>query len=98
VAVAGLGCRLLGLRSVGESVSRYPSPDEFEPLPAYTWDERPDSVPFCVEEARTALYLEHGRIGAAAKRLRIAPRRLKREIKRSGRLQLLLARLAGRRD
>jgi hypothetical protein len=59
---------------------------------------RPDTVPLDVEEAATALYLDHGRVGAAAARLRITPKQLKREIRRSGRLKLLLARLASPRD
>jgi hypothetical protein len=74
--------------------SRLPTPDEFEVLPAYNWDERPDTVPLDVEECATALFLDHGRIAAAARRLRITPKRLQREIRRSGRLKLLLARLA----
>jgi hypothetical protein len=61
-------------------------PKDLIPLPTSPWDERPDSVPLTVEEARTALWLESGSIPKAAIRLKVASSRLRRFISNSPRL------------
>jgi hypothetical protein len=61
-------------------------PKDLIPLPTSPWDERPDSVPLTVEEARTALWLESGSIPKAAIRLKVAAHRLRRFISNSPRL------------
>jgi hypothetical protein len=71
-----------------------PSADEFVPLAWYPWDVRPDSVPLDADECATALFLDHGRIDAAAARLKVSTRQLKREIRRYAKLRILLARLS----
>jgi hypothetical protein len=71
----------------------YPSPDEFLPLPYYSWISRPDTVPLDVDECATSLYLNKGNVERAAARLKITTRQLKREIRRSSSLKILIARL-----
>jgi hypothetical protein len=68
---------------------------EFEPLPFYPFDERSLSLPLDVEEAATAIYLARGDISAAASLLKVTSSRLNKLIRRSPRLMLLRADLAG---
>ena len=75
-----------------------PSPDEFAPLPYYGWPSRPESVPLEYDEASTAIYLAKGDLAAAAKLLKVEPKRLRKAIRHYGRLQLLLTRLASPGD
>ena len=73
---------------------RKPDPSEFTPLPWYSWDARPDTVPLSLEEAETALFLDGGNVGKAAARLKITPAKLNRTIRKSPQLQRLIATLA----
>lgn len=61
-------------------------PSDLSPIPTQPWDERPDSLPLTVEEARTALWLDGGSIPKAAARLKVAPNRLRNYIRSSPRL------------
>jgi hypothetical protein len=61
-------------------------PSDLVPLPTQPWDERPDSLPLTIEEARTALWLESGSIPKAAIRLKVTANRLRRYIQSSPRL------------
>jgi hypothetical protein len=72
---------------------RRPEADEFLPLPFFPWIERPQSIPLDVEEAATALFLENGDVGRAAERLRMTVGQLNRVIRKSPRLQRLIAAL-----
>ena len=62
---------------------------EFLPLPYYSWETRPITVPVDIEEAATALYLHGGVVSDAAERLRIPSLKLQRIIDRSPRLTRL---------
>jgi hypothetical protein len=75
-----------------------PHPEEFLPLPYFPWLSRPDNLPLDVDEVATALYLARGRLGAAAERLKVDDRRLRKAIRRSPKLQRLLVRLGDARD
>jgi hypothetical protein len=70
-----------------------PDASEFLPLPFFPYEERPRSSPIDVEEAATALFLAHGNVGDAARRLRVTRARLQRAIRASPRLIRLQARL-----
>jgi hypothetical protein len=70
-----------------------PSPEEFLQLPYYSWISRPDSVPLSEEEIATALFLDGGLVDRAAARLKVDQCRLRRAIRRSARLGLLITRL-----
>jgi hypothetical protein len=70
-----------------------PTPREFLPLPYFPWLSRPDNLPLDEDEVATALYLAHGRLGAAADRLKVDQRRLRKAIRRVARLRRLLVRL-----
>ena len=72
-----------------------PSPAEFEPLPFYSWLERPFDWPIDPDEAATALYLARGALNRAAELLKVSPARLNRVVRRSPKLQRLRANLAG---
>jgi len=61
-------------------------PDDLKALPTQPWDERPDTLPLTIEEARTALWLEQGNVARAAQRLKITPWRLRNYINSSPRL------------
>jgi hypothetical protein len=61
-------------------------PSDLLPLPTQPWDERPDSLPLTVEEARTALWLESGSVPKAAVRLKVTSNRLRNYIRSSPRL------------
>jgi hypothetical protein len=73
-------------------------PDEFLPLAFYPWDSRPETVPLDDDECATALFLSGGDINAAAALLKVMPARLKRAIRKSGQLQLLLSDLQPPRE
>jgi hypothetical protein len=64
--------------------------DEFIPLPAYPWDERPPTLALTHDEAATAIYLTHGDTQAAALLLRVPFIRLNRLLRSSPRLQTIL--------
>jgi hypothetical protein len=64
--------------------------DEFIPLPAYPWNERPNALPLTHDEAATAIYLSHGDTQAAALLLRVPFIRLNRLLRQSPRLQTIL--------
>jgi hypothetical protein len=49
-------------------------PREFEPLPYYSWIERPASVPLTHDEAATAIFLARGDLSQAASLLKVPPR------------------------
>jgi hypothetical protein len=68
--------------------------EEFLPLPYYTWDIRPSTMPLDVEECATALYLSDGVLEDAARRLKIPALKLVRFIARHKRLQRLHGELA----
>jgi hypothetical protein len=70
-----------------------PTPDEFEPLPYFPFNQRPSTMPLTVDEVATALFLDCGRIDLAAARLKVAPHQVKRLIQRVPQLQILLTRL-----
>lgn len=72
-------------------VDRTNLPDDLVPLPTAPWDERPDSVPLDVEEARTALWLASGNIGKAAARLKVPSNRLRKFVNASARLTEVVA-------
>jgi hypothetical protein len=71
----------------------YPTADEFDPLPYYSYNQRPDTTPLTIDEVATALFLYHGKIDLAAERLKVAPRQVKKLIRQAPKLQILLARL-----
>jgi hypothetical protein len=73
-------------------------PAEFEPLAFYPCISRPETLPIEYDEAATALYLGKGDVNSAAALLKVVPARLKRVIRKSGRLQLLLSDLQPRRE
>ena len=73
---------------------RRPTADEFVTLPWYNWDARPDTVPLDDNECATAIYLDNGDINKAAMRLRITVARLNKSIRKSPKLQRLIAALA----
>jgi hypothetical protein len=62
-------------------------PREFEPLPYYSWIERPASLPLTHDEAATAIFLAGGDLKQAANLLKVPPAQLSRLVKRSPRLQ-----------
>jgi hypothetical protein len=66
-------------------------PREFEPLPYYSWIERPTSVPLTHDEAATAIYLARGDLTQAASLLKVGPSRLNRLVKQSPRLRWIQA-------
>jgi hypothetical protein len=68
-------------------------PREFEPLPYYSWDSRPASVPLAYDEAATALYLARGDLRRAAAILKVPPKQLQGLIRRSGPTRVLLQRI-----
>jgi hypothetical protein len=72
----------------------YPVPEEFAPLPHLPWDVRPDSVLLDEDESSTALFIAGGDIGKAADLLKVSVKRLKKAIRRSGKLPVLLSRLS----
>jgi hypothetical protein len=76
------------------AIMRKPEPSEFTPLPWYSWDARPDTVPLDDDECATAIYLDNGDINKAAMRLRITRAKLNRAIRKSPQLQRLIAALA----
>lgn len=63
--------------------------EEFFPLPSYTWEARPSTIPLEIEEAATALYISDGEVKTAATRLKVPPLKLQRLIDRSPRLTRL---------
>jgi hypothetical protein len=50
-------------------------------------------MPLTIDEVATALFLDHGKIDLAAARLKVAPRQVKKLIRQTPKLQILLARL-----
>ena len=46
-------------------------PREFEPLPYYSWEERPASVPLTIEEAASAIFVARGDLKRAAELLKV---------------------------
>ena len=66
-------------------------PQEFEPLPYYSWIERPASLPLTYDEAATAIYLARGDLSQAASLLKVGPSRLNRLVKQSPRLRWIQA-------
>ena len=66
-------------------------PREFEPLPYYSWIERPASVPLTHDEAATAIYLARGDLTQAASLLKVGPSRLNRLVKQSPQLRWIQA-------
>ena len=72
---------------------RRPTPDEFFPLPYFSWLERPLSLPLDIEDCATAIYLSNGDIGAAAARLKVTPAQLNKVVRASPRLMRLQARM-----
>jgi hypothetical protein len=60
---------------------------EYLPLPYYSWDERPPTLPIDADEAATALYLAKGVLQQAAALLKVSDVRLRRLIQHSPRLQ-----------
>jgi hypothetical protein len=73
---------------------RKPDPSEFTPLPWYSWDSRPLTVPLDQDECATALYLDKGDIKAAAARLKVTVPRLNKSVRKDPRLQQLVTVLA----
>ena len=74
------------------------SPAEFDPLPFYPWIERPLTLPLDDDECATAIFIAKGDVSAAADLLKVMPARLKRVIRKSRRLQLLLSDLQPRQE
>jgi hypothetical protein len=64
---------------------------EFLPLPYYPFDQRPDTLPLDADEAATAIHLSRGDLDAAAALLKTPTHVLNRLVKRSPRLQAVLA-------
>jgi len=64
---------------------------EFEPLPYYPWEERPEGCPLATEECATAIHLAHGSLPAACKLLKVTQTRLKRLVRQVPRLQRILS-------
>jgi hypothetical protein len=65
--------------------------DEFLPLPAYHWDERPPTLSLTHDECATAIYLDHGDLEAASTRLKVPLIRLTRMLRSSPRLKTILS-------
>jgi hypothetical protein len=63
---------------------------EFLPLPYYSWDERPHTLPIDHDEAATAIHLAHGDPAHAARLLKVPAVRLNRMLRQSPRLQRVL--------
>ena len=70
---------------------RRPDASEFLPLPYFGWLERPHNLPLDVDDCATAIFLEEGNVKKAADRLRVTPARLSQTIRKSLRLQRLVA-------
>jgi hypothetical protein len=66
-------------------------PREFEPLPYYSWDSRPASVPLTDDEAGTAIFLARGDLKQAARLLKVSVPQLARLVKRSYQLRRVQA-------
>jgi hypothetical protein len=63
---------------------------EFIPLPFYSWDERPITLPLDADECATAIHLAHGELVHAAELLKVPIVRLNRLVRQSPRLQRVL--------
>jgi hypothetical protein len=74
-------------------VTTRPTAEEFEQLPYYPYDTRPESVPLSEDECATAIFLADGKLDKAAELLKVDQRQLKKMIRRIPRLQHLLSRL-----
>jgi hypothetical protein len=70
-----------------------PDPSEFLPLPYFVWDSRPETLPLDVEECATALYLADGDLKAAAALLKVTVAQLRKPIRKTHRLQVLVEQL-----
>jgi hypothetical protein len=66
-------------------------PREFEPLPYYSWIERPACLPLTHDEAAAAIYLARGDLIQAANLLKVTLSQLRRLVKRSPQLQRIQA-------
>ena len=64
---------------------------EFEPLPFYSYDERPVGLPLDLEECATAIHLAGGDLPNAAALLRVPFHKLNRQVVNHPRLQRILA-------
>jgi hypothetical protein len=82
----------------GSNSKREYSPAEFVQLPFYPWIERPLTLPLDDDECATAIFIAKGDVSAAADLLKVMPARLKRVIRKSRRLQLLLSDLQPRQE
>lgn len=67
----------------------HPSGIDLQPLPNYSFSERPRSVEIGLEEAQTALWRSRGDVSAAADLLKVPSDRLRRRIGKSAKLQAL---------
>ena len=63
---------------------------EFIPLPFYSWEERPESVPLDVDEVATAVHLAMGDVPRAAELLKVAVYKVDRLLRHHPRLQRIL--------
>jgi hypothetical protein len=80
-------------RGPGSNTMTKPSANEFLPLPYFPWTSRPETLPLSIDEIETALFLDQGHLDKAAARLKVTEKRLKRSIRGTPRLQLLIERL-----
>jgi hypothetical protein len=70
-----------------------PDPSEFVQLPYYSWSSRPETLPLSVDEVATALYLADGDLKAAAATLKVTLWQLKKLVRKTHRLQVLVEQL-----
>jgi hypothetical protein len=70
-----------------------PDPSEFLPLPLFVWDSRPETLPLDTEEIATAIYLSNGDLKAAADLLKVTVWHLRKPIRKTHRLQVLVEQL-----